>query len=436
MSLLFSMPACSSCFSSAHYQILHEASSMQQVLEGSTRPIISGAMVFDSFRMYSGFVMDALQEHDSSFFISDPRLPDHPVIYASQGFCTMSGFLRDEVVGHKFRFLEGPDTDRVAMLEIRDAIRDEQPCQVRILNYTKHGKPMSNIFHLVPLYSRRDGTVVQFVGLYSPVSRIAERVDDSPRLAGIEMALWLFSGLLDDSDVQELDHKRVEEAWREPYRPSSLEVSAGTDSGVQEAEETRARNAVQSLIGELTRCSGGNVTEKRGVSLEDSAALGVVCSSLLLALNRVKLSFVLVDPYLPDMPIVHASELFIALTGYSRAEVLGRNCRFLQGADTDALAIQEIRNSVKEHRSCTVGLVNYRKDGQAFGNLLHVCPIRNCLGKIAFYAGVQLPLNESDWEASKGKGHTAHLKQLGAVGAIKVAVRSLHGSGLRRARNV
>nr|AML79587.1 putative LOV domain-containing protein [Phaeoceros carolinianus] len=436
MSLLFSMPACSSCISSAHYGFLHETSSMQEVMEGSNGPAISGAMVFDSFRMYSGVVMNALQQQDSSFFISDPRLPDHPIIYASQGFCTMSGFLHDEVVGHEFRFLEGPETNRVTILEIRDAIREEQPCQVRILNYTKHGKPMSNIFHLVPLYSREDGTLVQFVGLYSPVSRIAER-DDSQRLAGIEMALWLFSGLLDDSAVLELDHKGVEAGgWGEPCRPSTLEVSAGTDSEVQEAEETRARNAVQSVVRELTRCSGGNVTDKRGVSLEDSAALGIVCSSLLLALNRVKQSFVLVDPHLPDMPIVHASEFFIALTGYSRAEVLGRNCRFLQGADTDALAIQEMRNAVKENRPCTVGLVNYRKDGQAFGNLLHLCPIRNCLGKIAFYAGVQLPLNESDWEASKRKGHTAHLKQLGAVGAIKVAVRSLHGFGLRRARNV
>nr|AML78695.1 putative LOV domain-containing protein [Nothoceros vincentianus] len=154
--------------------------------------------------------------------------------------------------------------------------------------------------------------------------------------------------------------------------------------------------------------------------------LGVVCSSLL-SLHRIKHSFVLVDPHLPDMPIVHANEQFLQLTGYSKAEVLGRNCRFLQGPDTDAESIQQIRDSVKAVRACTVGLLNYRKDGQPFWNLLHLSPVRNCTGKVAYYAGVQLLLTEADIDDHKKSPCAA--KHLGTIAAIRVAIR---GAGLQR----
>eukprot|EP00268_Persea_americana_P047085 TRINITY_DN487_c0_g1_i14.p1 TRINITY_DN487_c0_g1~~TRINITY_DN487_c0_g1_i14.p1 ORF type:complete len:111 (+),score=18.28 TRINITY_DN487_c0_g1_i14:31-333(+) len=90
------------------------------------------------------------------------------------------------------------------------------------------------------------------------------------------------------------------------------------------------------------------------------------------------------------MPIVYASEAFIKLTGYSTHEVLGRNCRFLQGPDTDVEALCQIRESIQAAQSCTVCILNYRKNGSSFWNLLHISPVRNASGKIAFYVGVQV----------------------------------------------
>ena len=65
----------------------------------------------------------------------------------------------------------------------------------------------------------------------------------------------------------------------------------------------------------------------------------------------------------PDQPIQWASEGFIQLTGYSSAEIVGRNCRFLQGPRTDRARILEIKDAVRAGQSLEVGLVNYRKDG-------------------------------------------------------------------------
>nr|AML76538.1 putative LOV domain-containing protein [Gyrocarpus americanus] len=127
------------------------------------------------------------------------------------------------------------------------------------------------------------------------------------------------------------------------------------------------------------------------------------------------------DPYLPDMPIVYASDAFLKLTGYSRLEVLGRNCRFLQGSDTNVEALCQIKDSIQSAQSCSVRILNYRKDGSSFWNLLHIAPVRNASGKIAFYVGVQIE------ESCKSidQGLSPEMRQLGAVGAVKVAVRSL-----------
>eukprot|EP00741_Cyanophora_paradoxa_P021669 tig00000241_g20915.t1 len=73
--------------------------------------------------------------------------------------------------------------------------------------------------------------------------------------------------------------------------------------------------------------------------------------------------------------IVFCSDEFSRITGYDRSEIIGKNCRFLQGADTDPHAVEEIRRSRKERKPCRVALLNYRRDGTQFWNLLSITPI-------------------------------------------------------------
>jgi hypothetical protein len=71
------------------------------------------------------------------------------------------------------------------------------------------------------------------------------------------------------------------------------------------------------------------------------------------------------------------------------AEVLGRNCRFLQGPDTDPAAVAEIRAAVDEKRACVVEILNYRRDGTPFWNRLSITPVRNERGEVTHYIGIQ-----------------------------------------------
>ncbi len=114
---------------------------------------------------------------------------------------------------------------------------------------------------------------------------------------------------------------------------------------------------------------------------------------LIQALLHSQQNFVLSDPSLPDNPIVYASEGFCKLTGYRRQEVLGRNCRFLQGPGTDQSAVDMIRKGVTEGRDISVCLLNYKADGSPFWNQFFVAALRDADGGVVNFVGIQCEVN-------------------------------------------
>jgi two-component system cell cycle sensor histidine kinase/response regulator CckA len=95
------------------------------------------------------------------------------------------------------------------------------------------------------------------------------------------------------------------------------------------------------------------------------------------------------DASLPENPIIYISPACERITGYTSEEMLGRNCRFLQGKDTDPDTVARIREAIGNERSCTVELLNYRKDGTPFWNELSISPIRDAAGRLTNFVGVQ-----------------------------------------------
>jgi PAS domain S-box-containing protein len=91
------------------------------------------------------------------------------------------------------------------------------------------------------------------------------------------------------------------------------------------------------------------------------------------------------DPNLPDTPIVFCNLAFCEVTGYSEAEILGRNRRFLAGPDTDVAAIERLGRAVSEDRLCVEEVLTYRKDGSTFWSRVFMSPIRSGDGKVLYY---------------------------------------------------
>ena len=92
-------------------------------------------------------------------------------------------------------------------------------------------------------------------------------------------------------------------------------------------------------------------------------------------LNGSKVAAVVTDPEQADNPIIYNNEIFAELTGYADEEIIGRNCRFLQGEKTDRTTIRQIKEAISKREKITVTIENYRKDGSTFWNRLNIEPV-------------------------------------------------------------
>ncbi|MEG4504015.1 PAS domain S-box protein [Microcoleus sp. F6_B4] len=91
----------------------------------------------------------------------------------------------------------------------------------------------------------------------------------------------------------------------------------------------------------------------------------------------------------PENPIIYCNPAFERMTGYRRQEIIGKNCQFLQGSDTDPAAVERIREALQTESECKVILKNYRKDGTAFWNCFSISPVRDRMGKLTHFIVVQ-----------------------------------------------
>lgn len=127
------------------------------------------------------------------------------------------------------------------------------------------------------------------------------------------------------------------------------------------------------------------------IAEKDQGLIPYVLSQILdTVVNGVTLS----DPDQPDNPIVYANAAFELITGYDRDEIIGRNCRFLQGEDRDQPEIVTIREALREQRSVTVTLRNYKKDGSLFYNRFTIRPLSDPEGRLIYYLGIQYDVTD------------------------------------------
>ncbi|MDB9314242.1 adenylate/guanylate cyclase domain-containing protein [Spirulina sp. CS-785/01] len=112
------------------------------------------------------------------------------------------------------------------------------------------------------------------------------------------------------------------------------------------------------------------------------------------AIAASRVGIVIADATLPDMPLIYVNPAFERITGYSPEEVLGVNCRFLQGKKTDPADLNRLRAAIGEGRHCTVTLLNYRKDGTPFWNELTISPIYDDARNLTHFVGIQADVSD------------------------------------------
>jgi PAS domain S-box-containing protein len=151
----------------------------------------------------------------------------------------------------------------------------------------------------------------------------------------------------------------------------------------------RTKGEPQRENGELRRVRGTiqDITEQKERERE--------LERMTYAVDEAPIGVVLTDPSKEDNPLIYVNREFVRLTGYSQEEAIGRNCRFLQGENTDEGTVATIREAIDAAEPVSVELRNYRADGTEFWNRLTVAPVRDTDGAVRNYIGFQQDVTES-----------------------------------------
>nr|AML77269.1 putative LOV domain-containing protein [Francoa appendiculata] len=403
----------------------------------------SGEMSEKGFPRVSEDLRDALSTFQQTFVVSDATKPGYPIMYASAGFFKMTGYTAKEVIGRNCRFMQGSGTDPEDVAKIREALQAGTSYCGRLLNYKKDGTPFWNLLTIAPIKDET-GKVLKFIGMQVEVSKHTEGAKEKMmRPNGLPESLIRYDARQKEmvaSSVSELvlavkrprslsestnrplfrksggskegdnDEAIVGQNW-ENVAPPRRNSHAGPRTSMQRISEMPEKkikkSSRRSFMGFIRKSQSSIDSFDAGVNFYDDVDSdddegndsldGAVRQKqmrkgidLATTLERIEKNFVITDPRLPDNPIIFASDSFLELTEYSREEILGRNCRFLQGPETDPATVKKIRNAIDNQTDVTVQLINYTKSGKKFWNLFHLQPMRDQKGEVQYFIGVQL----------------------------------------------
>ena len=149
---------------------------------------------------------------------------------------------------------------------------------------------------------------------------------------------------------------------------------------------------------------------------------------LFAALEKTRMPMVVTDPALPDNPIVFVNRAFVDLSGYPPEEIVGRNCRFLQGPGTDREVVADIRRAIAERRRIATVVENHRKDGTTFQNELYISPVFSRDGELLYFFGSQVDVTK--FEATQrllGESEARYLAILDSTQTFAIVVTDSAG---------
>nr|AML77143.1 putative LOV domain-containing protein [Tsuga heterophylla] len=436
---------------------------------------------------------EALSTLQQTFVVSDATKPDYPIVYASAGFFNMTGYSPKEVIGRNCRFLQGADTDYIEVSKIREAVATGQSYCGRLLNYKKDGKPFWNLLTITPIKDG-NGKVIKYIGMQVEVSKYTEGSKNGAlRPNGLPESLIRYDARQKDMAVnsaeevlQAVNHPRPVQSttqvtarhsegglsplYLEPIADTRVE-KINSDAPSRRTSQTSVRNDISRKsdvhdAGMKQRKSGRlslmGLTGKTRNLTKNHETMPAIEPEVLMTkdeenidsfdilerkkelrqgidlattLERIEKNFVITDPRLPDNPIIFASDSFLELTEYSREEIIGRNCRFLQGPETDIDTVNQIRDAIRDEREITVQLLNYTKSGRKFWNLFHLQPMHDQKGELQYFIGVQLDGSEHVEPLKNRLSENAELESAKLVKAtaenVDDAMRELPDANMR-----
>jgi PAS domain S-box-containing protein len=272
-----------------------------------------------------------------TFVIADTTLPDCPILFASENFYQLTGYSKEEVIGHNCRFLQGVETNQKDIAKVRNAIQKGENVSVCFINYKKDGSRFWNLLTLNPI-KREDGKVSKYVGIQIDVTHKIENISKHE----------------DISLIKYTDRLR----------------------------KTLAEEVVNDVINNVQGIENNYLKKKNTRNALDLAT----------TVERIKQNFVVCNPNLDGFPIIFASDSFLDLTGYSREEVIGKELMFMKYLPEEKYLLERIYNTINQHQEFSLNITQFTKNNKEFLDMLTLVPIKNSENKVEFYVAIHVDI--------------------------------------------
>ena len=392
----------------------------------------------DAARDRTDLLRRALDATNNLIVVTDATREDNPLSFVNGHFLEVTGYAREEVVGHNCRFLQvrpdgTRDDDQDGVRELAAAVAEGRPAHVILRNYRKDGRLFYNELYVSPVRDE-GGRVVSFVGVQNDVTEriLAERealtqasllrafFDSAPVLMGVvqrddaglvhrtanEAAAGLYGRVPDEiagSRPDELGFSEGEAArWRDAVaevaatgEPVQFETlfpwdAAPSHESVRHLRMTVSRVEAQgtSEQGELYSYLGEDVTVQVRVERERKL--------LVAAVDAAAESILVTDAALeaPGPRILYVNEAHRRIFGYDPGELVGRSPRVFQGPQTDRAVLDRVRARLEAGEPVAAETVNYRKDGAPFILQWEIAPVKDEAGRVVNWVGTQRDVTE------------------------------------------
>ena len=331
--------------------------------------------------------------------LSDMNAAGNSLCFVNDAFCRATGYDRREVTGRNCRFLQGSRTEQASVAVIQDTIRRGVDCHVKITNYRKNGEVFVNLLSLRPVHD--SNSVYRYsIGVQFEIEANDKNLKEN--IAKIDRIMGMLPKMVSvASKPVGLEH-RVEATADEAAMStedkllSALAGSAQVPTGDRLHEAGYYDSNYEEHIKHCSVMSGFRVDPQlqsfaKANKLKPPKAGPWLVRFSELA-DQIPLPVLLVDVQVPGLPLAYVNSAACALSGYTYDEMVGRNCRFLQGSRTKGAAVRQITAAIRRATAAEVQILNVRQDGSEIELILGLHPVFDDTGAFRFMIGLQCSL--------------------------------------------
>jgi PAS domain S-box-containing protein len=393
---------------------------VETMLGGADNIDANKKLVWDKYKVppdMEGFIYSFVavaETFPACIVISDMSIPGNPMFFINQEFTRITGYRKREAQGRNCRFLQGPKTEPASVAVIQDTLRRGVDCYVRITNYRKNGETFQNLLSMRPIHDS-NGVYRFCIGVQFEVDG---GTDLKKRLKKLGLLLQLLPSEIEVSHTDGAkagkkhakELKAAEQGKDEvEFIAQAMEKTADASDAADMQGSDRFADHHQQMLEEIgAMVEGDTVVDKKAWKLPDKTVKllkalkdagegkgsipkegdGTWLAALKAAVEEIPHAVAITDMKVPGVNVMWCNGGFARVTGYPKDETEGRNCRFLQGKNTEPRVVTKMVRALRYAKELTIDVTNYRAEGLQFTNDLSLIPVHDSNGEYRYSLGL------------------------------------------------